>query len=204
VIAVSAGIAAVVVLAGCSNGSSGGNSATPPAPTATVTVTATPSPSTSSTASPTASASPSAPAAPACRTTHLKLSLGGGQGAAGSTYQPIVFTNTGSKTCSLFGYPGVSFLDASGNQLGVPAAHQSGSDQVVNLAGNGGTASALLRLPDPGVFSPANCRQATASQLKVYPPNQTSSLVVADPAMICTTKHGRSSVRPVVAGESGE
>ncbi len=203
-VTVFAGVVAAAV-AGCSSKSSGGT--TPPvplSPSATVTATATPSSSTTPTATPSPSASPSAVAAAPCRSTHLRLSISSGQGAAGSSYQPIVFTNTGSKPCSLYGYPGVSFVDSSGHQLGLPASHSGGSKQLVTLAGHGGTASALLQEPDPGVFSPANCKQTTASQVKVYPPNQTGALFAADPVVICTTKKGRTSVRTVVVGASGE
>jgi hypothetical protein len=165
--------------------------------TITQTPTATPTPS------PSPTASQSQAAAAACTSRQLKLSLGTGQGTAGKTYQPVVFTNTASKPCTLFGYPGVSFVDANGNQLGKAAAHDTGSKQLVTLAPQGGTASALLGVPDPGVFSPANCQQLTASKLKVYPPNQTHALLVSDPAMICT-KAGRSTIRPVVPGSTGE
>jgi hypothetical protein len=130
------------------------------------------------------------------------MTLGSGQGAAGSSYQPIIFTNTSSKTCSLTGYPGVSFLDSGGTQLGDPAAHSGASHGSVNLT-PAGKASALLRLPDPGVFSPSNCKQTTAAKVKVYPPNQTESLSAADAADICTTKTGRSSIGPVHAGSDG-
>jgi hypothetical protein len=201
-----AGAAILAGVAGCSSSSSGGSppagTSTTPAPTSTVTVSAAPSPSTSPSASGSATPTPVA-AAPGCTTRHLKLSLGQGQGAAGSTYQPIVFTNIGSKPCSLVGYPGVSFVDSGGHQLGKPSSHQHVAAHPVDVPA-GGSASALLQLPDPGVFSPANCEQTTASELKVYPPNQTAALQVADQAMVCTTATGRTSVRPVVAGSSGE
>jgi hypothetical protein len=208
VVAVVVGSAALVAgVVGCSSGSSGGaapaSGSTTPQPTATVTVTETPT-STAGTSTPTPTQSAAHPTAAACSSGQLRLSLGAGQGTAGATYQPIVFTNTASKPCSLFGYPGVSFVDAGGTQLGKPAAHATGAKQLVTLAGHGGTASALLKEPDPGVFSPSNCHQTTASRLKVYPPNQTVALLVSDPALICTTKAGRTSVRPVVPGSTGE
>lgn len=197
----------LLVAAGCSSSSSdGGTSPGTPQPTATVTVTATPTASATASSSPSASPSPSispTPLAAGCKSKHLKLSIGAGQGAAGSSYQPIVFTNTGSTPCSLFGYPGVSFLDTSGNQIGVAAIRAHGSKQAVTLA-PGGTASALLQIPDPGVYAPAQCAPANAAELKVFPPNQTASLEVVDSTAICTTKRAASKVRPVVSGSSGE
>lgn len=199
--------AVLATVAGCGGSGSGGGG-TQPTPTVTVTQTVTAPPPTTTPASspatsPTASPTHTHPAAAACTTGSLKLSLGQGQGTAGSTYQPIVFTNTSSAPCSLFGRPGVSFVDSSGAQLGKSASNASGVEQTVTLAA-GGTASALLQLPDPGVYSAAQCQESTASRLKVYPPNQTGALLVADPVQICTTSAGRASVRPVVAGASGE
>jgi hypothetical protein len=165
-------------------------------------VTSSPSESPTPTASATASSTPT-PLAAGCKTKHLKLSIGQGQGAAGSSYQPIVFTNTGAKPCSLLGYPGVSFLDTGGNQVGVAAVRAHGSKQPVTLAPDG-TASALLQIPDPGVYSPAQCAPANAAELKVYPPNQTASLEVVDSVTICTTTQAASKIRPVVSGSSGE
>ena len=97
----------------------------------------------------------------------------------------------------------MSFVDASGAQLGKPAARNSQPYHAVTLAGGGGEASALLRLPNPGVYSPSDCNETTAAKLKVYPPNQLGALVVADPADICTTKTGRTSIGPMHAGTEG-
>jgi len=44
-----------------------------------------------------------------------------GNGAAGTIYYPLEFTNLSHHTCYLFGYPGVSALDVNGRQLGSPA-----------------------------------------------------------------------------------
>jgi len=202
------GVVTLLAAAGCSSSSSGGGGITPtntPRPTATVTVTERPSgtPSASTSPTPTATPSPSQPLAAGCKSKHLTLSIGQGQGAAGSSYQPIVFTNTGSKPCSLVGYPGVSFVDSGGNQLGAAATRSHGPSQPVTLA-SGGTASALLQIPDPGVYSQAQCAPMTAAELKVYPPNETVALRVSDTATICTTKRGASKVRAVVSGSSGE
>lgn len=193
-------------VAGCGGGSSdSGAGSPPPSPVTTHTVEITPTPTPPEpTPTPTPSAAPStAPQAAACTTGQLKLTLGSGQGTAGSTYQPIILTNTSSGPCSLTGYPGVSFVDASGAQLGKSAARNNQPYHAVTLAGSGGQASALLRLPDPGVFSPSDCNQATAAKLKVYPPNQTGALVVSDAADVCTTKTGRTVVGPMHAGTDG-
>lgn len=101
---------AVGLLAGCGSSSS---------PTVTVTVTA---PASSATATSRASPSQTPQQGPSgCATTALTASLGPGSGAAGSSYYPIEFTNASSTTCTLYGYPGVSFVTASGVQVGAAA-----------------------------------------------------------------------------------
>jgi hypothetical protein len=131
----------------------------------------------------------------------LTLSLGQGQGAAGTTYTPIVFTNTGSTACELHGYPGVSFVDASGQLIGAPSSEDTGKVKTVKLAAGGGTANALLRQPNPGNFPASTCQQTTAAKLRVYPPGETVALTLTDPAPVCSTKAGRTGVRPMVAGD---
>jgi hypothetical protein len=137
---------------------------------------------------------------PRCLSSQLSISLGQGQGAAGTTYTPIVFTNSGTVACELHGYPGVSFVDASGHLIGVPSAEDTGKAKTIRLAPGGGTANALLRQPNPGNFDPSACQQTTAAKLRVYPPGETTALFLADPAPVCSTKAGRTGVRPLAAG----
>lgn len=61
-----------------------------------------------------------------CAVSDLYLSLGAKEGAAGSLYWPVRFTNTSTSTCALRGYPGVSVVDGAHHRIG-PAAKHSGS-----------------------------------------------------------------------------
>ncbi len=120
-IAAAAFAATAALVAAC--GSSGSKAASP---AATVTVTATPSASTSAPASsPAPTPAPTPPGPPPCATSALRASVptGQGNGAAGSSYYPIVFTNVSGASCTLYGYPGVSFVTGvGGSQIGIPAA----------------------------------------------------------------------------------
>jgi hypothetical protein len=207
------GLGALALVAGCgSSSSSGGAAASPSAvtvssPAPTPTHTHHHHASASASASPTASPAPTVTvtaAAPVqrCFSIHLALTLGISQGTAGTSYQAIVFTNTGATPCRLFGYPGVSFDDASGAIIGKPASEDAGKKIHVTLA-VGGQANALLRQPDPGNFSPSACHQKTADKLRVYPPGETVPLFVQDAAQVCSTSAGRTGVRPVAAGNGG-
>ena len=69
---------------------------------------------------------PRAPGSPTAPTSELKGSLGPEEGAAGSTYAPLVLTNAGTRTCEVRGFPGVSYVaGADGHQVG-PAAAMNG------------------------------------------------------------------------------
>jgi Protein of unknown function (DUF4232) len=204
-------LGAAGLLAGCGSSSNG---STTSEPTGGVTPTAHPThPPTSTTptipptsAAPTPTATVTVTAAPAvsrCLSSHLKLTLGLGQGAAGTTYQVIVFTNEGSAACELHGYPGVSFVDASGAQLGRPATEDPGKRKTHVLDAAGGQANALLRQPDPGNFPASSCHVTTADRLKVYPPGETVALFVHDAVQVCTTAAGRTGIGPVLAGNGG-
>jgi hypothetical protein len=124
--------------------------------------------------------------APACATSELKASAGAAQGTAGSVYQAIDFTNISSKSCTLYGYPGVSLTTGSpGTQVGA-AATRSGtaSPTVITLAPRQ-TANALLRIADAGNYPSATCHPVSTSYLQIYPPNQTAALYLAHTSTGC-------------------
>jgi Domain of unknown function (DUF4232) len=158
-----------------------------PGPTVTKTVTVTPS-APASTASPGAvrsSASP--PAAAGCATRDLQATAGASQGAAGSTYVALDFTNIGNVTCTLFGYPGVSL---SGGQpvgrIGKAAAESSTSPrQLVTLA-PGAVANALLRIVNAANYPPSKCGPVPTAFLQIYPPNQTTPIYLGYKATACS------------------
>jgi hypothetical protein len=86
-----------------------------------------------------------------------------GNGALGSRYFYVQFTNLSGRACTLRGAPGVSAVSLSGGRLGAPAtlAAVHGPTQ---LLGNHATVSSLLKIAVPGVFP--SCHQRTS---KVVP-----------------------------------
>lgn len=84
---------------------------------------------------------------PPCTTAGLVVWLDTqGNGAAGSTYYKLEFTNQSRHTCRLGGFPGVSAVDLSGNQLGSAATRdRTRGPRTVRLA-SGDTATAGLRI----------------------------------------------------------
>jgi hypothetical protein len=133
--------------------------------------------------------SPQAAGPAPCATANLQVKLGASQGAAGSIYQTIDFTNTGSATCTLYGYPGVSL--AGGNppaQIGTAAARSTQTAAKLVTLAPGAVANAVLQVTEAGNYPAATCDPAQASTLVIYPPNQTVSVSVPYQATGCASK----------------
>ena len=126
-----------------------------------------------------------------CSTAQLSVTLGRGNGTAGSVYVPLQSRNRGSSACTLYGYPGVSYVTgAGGNQVG-RAAQRMGPvgtksvEAVVTLA-PGSVAQATLRAIDVGNFPASTCSAIPVGGLRVYPPGQTTAAFVPDVTRGCT------------------
>ena len=134
----------------------------------------------------------------------LHASLGVAQGAAGSSYQVIDFTNLGSSPCTLFGYPGVSL--AGGNpvaQIGAAAGRDATSHATVVTVPAHGTANALLRVVDALNFPPSACGPVTSTDLQIFPPNQTTPLFVSYKSTACSKSATKLLTIGVVQPGSG-
>ena len=120
-------------------------------------------------------AASAAPAAtPGCSTANLAVWVDVSQGsaAAGTIYYPLDFTNTGSHACSLFGYPGVSALNADQGQIGRAAGRNPLYKAKTVTIPAGGSAHAILSWVQVGNFTPSQCKPTIASYLRVFPPNK--------------------------------
>jgi hypothetical protein len=196
-------LCAAALAAGC--GSNGSPAATP---TKTITVRATPAASTSSpAASPvpaTGTASPTAAGARACATRSLRVKLGLAQGAAGSTFQVIDFTNISNATCTLYGYPGVSL--AGGKpimQIGRAAAESHTTARTPVTLAPGAVANAVLRIVHAANFPAAKCHLVTADHLQIYPPNQTKAVSLPYTSQTCAKPVQILTIGVVQAGSGG-
>ena len=139
----------------------------------------------------------SAAAAATCTPAQVQvwLGLGLGGGTAGSTYYPLEFSNVGSHTCALNGFPGVSAYGNNGAQVG-PAASRNGQHHGTVTLARGATAHAILRVVDWGALCST---EAPAAGLKVFPPGLTRSEPVPFSFGACAHK-GVLVVGPVRAG----
>ena len=149
--------------------------------------------------------------ADACATGKVSVKFGAED--ASSTHKSLVllFTNTGSSTCTLTGYPGATVTD-SGMDNFEPLVNATrtlrgfeggaGAVTTVSLA-PGGTVSALLEWLDfpPNGETPvaANCPGMAGGYLEITPPNTTVSSRFDPPGDMCQ----QIQIHPVVTGDSG-
>ena len=195
--------AVAVTAAGC--GSSGG-SASPQGTSSSGgagTAGSSATPITSSPATSPSSHASGATGLAACNTSALSVSLASNQGggAAGSTYVPINFTNTSGAACSIYGFPGVSFVTGpNGSQIGAAATRAPNVSSVsVSLAAHA-TAHAWLQVVQAGNYSASICHPVTANWLKVYPPGNTAAAYLGHTFPACSGKVTILTVMPVRSG----
>ena len=108
-------------------------------------------------------------------------------GAAGSVYYPLQFTNLSRHVCAMRGFAGVSAVDRSLRQLGSPAgrAHVVPVRTVVLAPGR--TAHAVLRYGDVTVSTAPGCHPTFRTfELRVYPPGQYHATYAAFDFEVCS------------------
>ncbi|NEC73709.1 DUF4232 domain-containing protein [Streptomyces rochei] len=144
------------------------------------------------------SASASARTDGRCRTGELRAEVGRVDPGAGQRNFPIVLTNTSDRTCTVHGYPGTAFVDASGGQLGPDPVRAPSSPGTVTLA-PGKSAWAGLSFSSPQI---SGARTATPAALLVTPPDEHDPIRVAWTAGEVPVGGDESSVK-VTALEPG-
>lgn len=162
---------------------------------------AVPTPASTATSTPAATATTALPTPPAtaavttCHTAALGITISGPIGSAGHFNYEIQFRNYLSAACVITGFPGVSFLDSSGHQIGVPAERNSLSYAPVTLA-PGATAYAHLSITDPSVLG--GCPATPVAKVRIFPPNETADARIgADGISVCATQPS-STIDPVL------
>ncbi|PYY36545.1 DUF4232 domain-containing protein [Curtobacterium sp. MCBD17_030] len=193
--------AVVLALTGCTGGSNGGGASSAPttstsssSSSSVAPVSAAPKTSSAPSSTPASSASGAAAAGPAdggtasgartCAAASLTGSIvDGGGGGAGSVYLDLALRNTGSASCTLQGWPGLSFVgDGNGTQVGASATlDRSDARPTVTLAA-GQTAYAPLRIVRAENLQPGDCTAQQPDGFRVYPPGSKQSLFIASTA----------------------
>ena len=182
-----AAAAAALFLAGCAGTPQAQTSSTPASsPASSASQPAVSGAATPPASSPPASAAPE-PAGPAlCKAAGLTAAIDStGGGAAGSVYMQLILTNSGTEPCVLRGFAGVSLTaDANGAPIGAAAARDESTPAADVLLAPGQAGAATLRYSQAA--NHADCTLTPAAGFRVYPPEDTASLFIAQPRDACS------------------
>ena len=144
------------------------------------------------------------PAVPACTAGDLGawVAVDQGNGAAGSVFYPLQFTNLSRHACAMHGFPGVSAIDRNGHQLGSPASWDHAIPVRTVVLAPSATAHTILRYSDATVTTAPGCHPVFSTfELRVYPPGRYSATHTAFDLEACS--HAGPiylSVAPILPG----
>lgn len=179
--------ASLLLLAACGPSPSPSGTSSAPPTSSSPSASASPSETATTQPSPSATATSAAPAAPAlCKAASLTAATDAtGGGAAGSIYEKLILTNSGTTPCVLEGFAGVSLTaDASGEPIGEPATRETTTPVTKIELAPGKSAWAEIRYTQAGNYG--DCTKVPAAGFRIYPPNDTASLFVAEPHDACS------------------
>jgi hypothetical protein len=203
--AVLAGVAGLAAACGSAGSTVPHTTGAQPAGTATATPSVNPGGPAATGPSRSATTAPPSSGPPPCATSALRVSVSASAGAAaGSSYYPVVFTNVSGAACTLYGYPGVSFVTgAGGSQIGIPATENPAHPRQLITLAPGQAGHAELQVVNAENYPPASCGMVTAHWIRVYPPNQTAPVYAGFTAHACTKAQTILSVEAVQPGTRG-
>lgn len=141
-------------------------------------------------------------------TNHLQVSIGAPQGAAGTSYYPIIFTNSGALSCQISGVPGLQAGRLSATHtfeaVGPPAHNNSmGMMGVLFTVLPHHAVSTLFGVTETGNYSPSRCGAQVAGYLRVsFESYVTTNLAFTRPISVCS-KIASTSTRLIAAGALG-
>lgn len=170
---------------------------TVPAPTGSVITVPAPGNNPVASAEATQSVAPTQ-AAGSCDYANIHIAAETTEGAAGSRYITLTFTNAGSSPCALSGWPSVSYVDASGNTIGAPASQAAEWTNSGEMLASGQSAKATLRETRAGLYGDT-CQAVTAAGYRVGIPGTENSLVLNFPAEACSNQ----SITQLSVGQVG-
>jgi hypothetical protein len=111
-----------------------------------------------------------------------------------------MFTNVSSSTCTLSGYPDVTFVTGpAGVQINQPA-EPNGLDVTTVVLGQSVTALAALYMSNVDMYSPEQCQPVTTAGIRARVPGTTDLRYVPTPQRVCSVNGvGVPSISPVRA-----
>ena len=130
-------------------------------------------------------------AAPSCQSSGIDDWLDtNGNGAAGTIFYHLEFTNLSGQACTLQGFPFVFAVNLAGHQIGNRALFNNAFPANPVTVGNGKTIHAVLGIVATGNFPASACKPVTAAGLKVFAPTGINEAggIVPFPFSACSTQ----------------
>ncbi|MDE3064771.1 MAG: hypothetical protein KGJ36_03775 [Acidobacteriota bacterium] len=145
----------------------------------------------------------SATAVGSCKPAQMAVTRGQSNGAAGTIYYPIVFTDTAG-SCAIWGVPAIQPVSGpSHTKLGPPAANASmGMMPVRHVLTKGMSVSVGYGVVDTGNYPPATCKAKNASGVIVSLAPFVRPTYVRLPISVCTKRVSTKS-RLLAPGRTG-
>jgi hypothetical protein len=142
-----------------------------------------------------------------CTPSHVTVSLGTSQGTAGTIIYPIIFTNTGSSACAIWGVPAVQPVVGGAHhsrQHVGPAAHNNsiGEMPVRHTVKPGKSVSAAYGVAESGNYTASTCGAKTARAIVVSMGDVVHHAYVPLTISVCT-KLASTHTQLIVAGTTG-
>jgi len=125
-----------------------------------------------------------------CTSSHLVVSHGVEQGAAGTSYLPIVFTNTGSASCQIWGAPGIqvgTLVKSVFTPVGPAATNRNkGAMGSLHTVKKGGSIAVNLGLTETGNYTPSTCVAKPVNAASVTLGNVVHATLRIPASTVCT------------------
>lgn len=133
---------------------------------------------------------------PGCVASELAITRGGTDMATSHRYDKFRVTNTGTRTCRLFGYPTFRFRDKDGAQVGFASVPSGVAAHVVRLHPGDHTRVTVGNVV-PDVTKPADCQAEDTAKVAITLAYRPHVYRVPITITICTTKQYRPQAYPV-------
>jgi hypothetical protein len=140
-----------------------------------------------------------------CHSSDLSLKIGTGGAGAGTYHTNLVLTDKSTHSCTLYGYPGVSWVAGdNGTQVNDPFERESGTKKTITLK-PGGVAHVVLVTHSALAYPTEKCKPVQVRGLRIYPPDETASIFLSRPTTECSAKGvNLGQVEPAASGPGEE
>ena len=148
----------------------------------------------------------STPVTPVCLSSHLRLSFGAAEGAAGTIFIPLVVTNLGP-ACAMWGVPAIQpvVLDRARHVVAVgPRARNNSIGQmpVRHVVAHGRSLSDAVGVTETGNYTPSTCRPRNTSGIVVSLGGFIRHAYLPLKVSVCT-RLASTTTRLLVPGKTG-